>query len=252
MARKSKPPSWDPPGGFLRTVQLLREEVPSFDEFPFSIPAIRTLDRLDLDPGVTFLVGENGSGKSTLIEAIAGAAGFNAEGGSKNFNFSTVDTSTELSRYLRLVRKVHRETDGFFLRAESFFNVATQVDELGVLRGYGGKSLHAQSHGESFMALATNRFLGHGLYLLDEPEAALSHTRQLALLRLIHEFVRSEHSQFVVATHSPILTACPGATILELSEEGIRQVQYEETHLYDTYRRFLLDRERVLRYLLED
>ncbi|MEW6282921.1 MAG: AAA family ATPase, partial [Candidatus Eremiobacterota bacterium] len=147
-----------------------------------------------------------------------------------------------------------RETDGFFLRAESFFNVATQVDQLYERespRAYGGKSLHAQSHGESFMALATHRFVGHGLYLLDEPEAALSPLRQMALLRLMYDFVRDCRSQFIVATHSPILTACPGATILELSQEGMRPIRYEDTHLVQLYRRFLEDRESFLRRLLE-
>src|SRR2546430_13874845 len=195
---------------YLRSVSLRREEVASFNVYPYSIPAVRALHTLELDPRVTFFVGENGSGKSTLVEAIAVAAGFNAEGGSKNFNFATRRTESELHEHIHLVRGTKRERDGYFVRAESLYNVATEIDELGV-SGYGPRSLHAQSHGEAFLALAMNRFFGNGLYILDEPEAALSPSRQLSLLVVIDQLVREKTSQVIVATHSPILLAYPDA-----------------------------------------
>lgn len=224
----------------------------SFDRYPFSIPSVRTLKTLKLDPKVTFLVGENGSGKSTLIEAIAMAAGFNAEGGTKNFRFRTRPSESELHATLRLARGDQRERGGFFLRAESLFNVATLIDELDVVSSYGGVSLHEQSHGESFLALALNRFEGYGLYILDEPEAALSPSRQLAFLRIIDELVRNKGSQFIIATHSPILMAYPKATIYLLTREGMTRVPYEETEHYRITRGFLEDREEYLRHLFTD
>jgi len=240
-------------GGYVRAVSLMRERVPSFGQFPYSIPAVRGLGTLSLHPRVTFLVGENGTGKSTLIEAVAEAAGFNPEGGSKNFNFLTRRHESELARALQLVRGVRREKDGFFLRAESFFNVATEIEELGVpLKHYGGKSLHAQSHGESFLALATNRFAGEGLYILDEPEAALSPSRQLALLKILHHQAQRLGSQFIIATHSPILMAYPDATIYELSSSGIGPVEYEDTEHYQITSGFLARRESFLHHLFEE
>jgi len=231
--------------------------VPSFDRYPFSIPAIRELHSIDLHPHVTFLVGENGVGKSTLIEAIAVAAGFNAEGGSKNFSFSTNDNVSELHEVLRLFRGGQREKDGYFLRAESLYNVASEIERLdedqGLMRSYGGRSLHAQSHGESFMALALNRFRGQGLYILDEPEAALAPSRQLAMLVLIDRLVKEGGSQFVIATHSPILMAYPDATIFHLSAEGgISPIEYEETEHFRVTRDFLNNREAYLHELLSN
>jgi predicted ATPase len=251
-------------GGYIRSVALLRERVPSFDEYPFSIPAIRELHELSLHPHVTFLVGENGVGKSTLIEAIALAAGFNAEGGSKNFDFSTHENTSELYEVVRLVRGMRRERDGFFLRAESLYNVASEIDRLNaedipgrlpgrLLHGYGGRSLHAQSHGESFMALALNRFRGQGVYILDEPEAALAPSRQLALLVLIDQHVKQGGSQFIIATHSPILMAYPNAIIYHLSSEGgISPVAYEDTEHVRVTRDFLNNREAYLRELFSE
>src|SRR5438552_2095233 len=173
-----------PSTGYLRAVRLVRDSVRDFKVYPFSIPAIQALDELELDAKVTFLVGENGSGKSTLIEAIAVLAGFNAEGGTKNFHFGTRHSESCLHQFMRPMRGHGRPRDGFFLRAESYFNVATEIERLGVIDSYGGVSLHEQSHGESFIALATHRFGGHGLYILDEPEAALSPQRQLSLLSI--------------------------------------------------------------------
>ena len=220
------------------------------EDYRTSLPALRGVDRIAFKTPVTFFVGENGSGKSTLVEAIAVAAGFNEEGGSKNFQFETVrkvDLDDSSPLFVRLTRGPRRESDGYFLRAESFFNVATEIDRLGVTRGYGGTSLHAQSHGEAFMSLLLHRLMGDGLYVLDEPEAALSPTRQLAMLARMHDLVKAG-SQFIIATHSPILMAYPGATIL-LLEDGIREVRYEDTEHYVVTRDFLNHRERMFREL---
>jgi predicted ATPase len=235
---------------FIRSVNLKRDEVPSFKRYPFDLPCIAGLSRLELHPAVTFFVGENGSGKSTLLEAIAVKYGFNAEGGSKNFNFSTKPTHSELHDYLFIERGVARATDGYFLRAESFYNVASQVDELGV-GGYGGKSLHAQSHGEAFLALVTNRFQGEGVYLLDEPEAALSPLRQMSVLSYLHRLVY-HHSQLIIATHSPILLAYPQAWIYQFSESGIARVNYTDTEHYRVTKDFLNRHERMTHILLAD
>lgn len=225
----------------------------SFEEYPFSIPAIRGLDEVVFDPRCTFLVGENGSGKSTLIEAIAQLAGFNPEGGSKNFHFSTRKTESDLLMFLRVTRGVTRERDGFFLRAESFFNAATYLEQTdpGLLAYYGGRSLHEQSHGESFLALAQHRFRDDSLFLLDEPEAALSPSRQLSFLALMHRLV-GEGSQFLIATHSPIILAFPGAKIIQLDENGVREVEYEETEQYTITKDFLDRREVFFRHLFEN
>ena len=235
---------------------FLRRELPE-SSYLNVLPAVNWLKdhRLMLDSPVTFLVGENGSGKSTLLEAIAVACGFNAEGGTRKFSFSTRATHSELGEYITVARRRYPR-DGFFLRAESFYNVATNIDEMDedfsygpkVIESYGGVSLHHQSHGESFLALVQNRFGGNGLYLLDEPEAALSPTRQLTLLGEMHQLAERD-SQFIVATHSPILMAYPGARIYQLSEDGIEPVQYQETEHYQLTRRFLEDPERMLRYL---
>lgn len=233
---------------FIRALYLERDRVQSFDAYPFSIPAVRALDRLELDAPVTFLVGDNGAGKSTLVEAIAVAAGFNAEGGSRNFNFKTRSSESDLHRFIRLVRGVRRPRDGYFLRAESFFNVATEVENLGAQRSHGGRSLHEQSHGESFLQLAMTRFGDNGLYVMDEPEAALSPQRQLSLLSIMHRLVETG-AQFVIATHSPILMAYPGALIYGLGTDGLAQVAYEETEHFQITRDFLNGRERYFQHL---
>ncbi|TWG88841.1 putative ATPase [Cupriavidus gilardii J11] len=247
---------------FASRVTLLRDKVPSFDQYPFNLPVVRALESLELHPKVTFFVGENGSGKSTLLEAIAIALGFNAEGGSRNFTFSTTSSASlhsDLHAYLRIAKGVRRPRTGYFLRAESFFNVATEIDRLDsepsfdppVIAGYGGRSLHAQSHGEAFLALLTERFRGQGLYLLDEPEAALSPQRQLAVLARLHDLVRDD-AQFVIATHSPILMAYPDARIYHCSARGVEVVAYEDTEHFQVMRDFLMDPQRMLRVLLAD
>jgi len=235
---------------YISRITLRRDLIEDDGRYPFTLPAIRSLDDLEIHPKVTYFVGENGSGKSTLLEAIAIGMGFNAEGGSRNFNFGTRNSHSDLHEYLRIAKGFKRPRDGFFLRAESFFNVATQVEDLGVGDSYGERSLHEQSHGESFLALFTNRFGGKGLYILDEPEAALSPQRQLAVLSLIHDLIQDD-SQFIIATHSPILMAYPDAWIYRCGGDGIDKVEYEDTEHYQVTRDFLSDRKRMLRELFE-
>lgn len=241
---------------FLAQVSLRTDKVPGFDGYPFSLPAVRHLDRLDLHPKVTFIVGENGSGKSTLLEAIAVAFGFNAEGGTRNFGFGTRASHSVLHDYLRLSKGFRRPEDGFFFRAESYFNLATEIERLDkgfglprIIDGYGGKSLHEQSHGESFMALIMHRFRGKGFYVLDEPEAALSPQRQLTLLSRIHQLV-TDGSQFIITTHSPIVMAYPDATIYACNANGIEQVRYEDTEHFQVMHDFLVNPKRMLDILM--
>ena len=241
---------------YLRTVELCRKNISSFSKYPFSLEAVLSLFTLELHPKVTFLVGENGTGKSTILEAIATSYGFNPEGGTKNFNFSTMSTHSELYKYLKLVKGVRRPEDGFFLRAESFYNVATNIDELDKLGGgpriidsYGGHSLHEQSHGESFLSVFINRFRGKGLYILDEPEAALSPSRQMAMLARMHELVQQD-SQFIIATHSPIIMSYPNAIIYEISD-GFKKVEYRDTEHYQVMKEFINNTERMLNIIMD-
>jgi len=242
---------------FISRITLRRDTVASFDAYPFNLPVLRGLEQVDMHPRVTFLVGENGSGKSTLLEAIAVAMGFNAEGGSKNFSFGTRASHSVLHEHLRIAKGFRRPRTGFFLRAESFFNVATNIEQLDAEPGfgppvgsfYGGKALHEQSHGESFLALLQHRFGPQGLYILDEPEAALSPQRQLAVLSRLHDLVL-EGSQFIIATHAPILMAYPDAWIYQLGARGLEKVALEQTAHYQVTRDFLADPQRMLRTLL--
>ena len=243
---------------YISTV-CLNKSLP-YDSYLSDIPAIQFLaagNTIEFTKNVTFLVGENGMGKSTLTEAIAVAYGFNAEGGSKNFSFSTKQSHSDLWKYLSLTKKGFAK-DGFFLRAASFYNVATNIEEMDelaaaaptLISSYGGISLHNQSHGESFMSLVQNRFGGKGLYILDEPEAALSPMRLLQLLREIDRLVKAD-SQLIIATHSPILMAYPGAEVLELSPEGIQKTTYQQTEHFTCSKTFFDDPERTMFYLLK-
>jgi predicted ATPase len=245
---------------FVRSVQLLTPRAgESRAGYPWSLPAVKGLeDGLDLNAKVTYLIGENGTGKSTVVEAIAVASGMNPEGGSQHFSYATRNSHSELSHALRLVRGVRRPRSEFFLRAESFFTAATYLESLGdskddpdPLRPYGGRSLHEQSHGESFLAVVLNRFGPNGFYLLDEPEAALSTQNCLTLLRRVHELVLGG-SQFVIATHSPIVLAYPGATILHCGPTGLETIDYEEAEPVRLTQSFLQARERFLQELLAD
>ena len=215
------------------------------------ISAFSGINRISFTHPVTFFVGENGSGKSTLLEAIAIAYGFNPEGGTRNYSFSTYDSHSELCSAIRLSKGIRHAGWGYFLRAESFYNVATKEEEYS--RGPGGKPqhYHEKSHGESFLALAQNSFKANGLYLLDEPEAALSPQRQLTLLMEIDRCVKEE-SQFIIVTHSPILLGLPGAEILSFDEGRIHPCTYEETDSYQVTSMFVNHREQILRRLLEE
>jgi len=242
---------------YIRKLELMRDKIESFSNYPFCLSAIRNLKELNFHPGVTFFVGENGTGKSTLLEAIAVEYGFNPEGGTKNFNFSSMDTHSGLYEYIKLTKGVKRPKDGFFLRAESLYNVATNIEELDregrgpkIIDSYGGRSLHEQSHGESFLAIFMNRFSGKGVYILDEPEAALSPSRQMTMLTRMHELVGME-SQFIIATHSPRLMAYPNAVIYELKED-FKTVRYEETEHYQVMRTFLNNTDRMLDILINE
>ena len=243
-------------GNYISAVQLTRP-LPE-GSYLRGLPAVRYLlenRELRFPKPVTFFVGENGTGKSTLLEGIAVAYGFNPEGGTRNFTFSTRATHSELYRSLTLVRRAYA-SDGFFLRAESLYNLASNIDDMDgapspaprVVDSYGGVSLHRQSHGESCLAVVRNRFGGNGLYLLDEPEAALSPASQMALLAALHRLVE-KNSQFIVATHSPILMAYPGARIYELTPDGVHTVDYRETEHYQLTRRFLENPEKMTRIL---
>lgn len=244
---------------YLRGIELIRERIPGFKEYPFHLPAVRGLEKLAFHPKVTYIVGENGMGKSTLMEAIAVAWGFNPEGGTRNFTFSTKATHSSLFEHIRLVRGLRKPKDGFFFRAESYYNLATNIEELDlefsfgppIRDSYGGQPLHEQSHGESFFAAFLHRFGGRGLYILDEPEAALSPLRQMSMLARIHELV-GQDSQFIISTHSPILMAYPDSILYNLTPDGIETRQLEETDHFIIMKQFLNNRERMLGELFGD
>ena len=243
---------------YLIAASILWDKVENRDQYPFNLPAVSHVSEIKFHPKVTFLVGENGSGKSTLIEALAIAWGFNAEGGTKNFNFKTHNANSNLNEFLRLTRAPKRARDGFFLRAESYFNLATEIEHLDAAPGpgapvknsYGFKSLHSQSHGESFFALLDNRFGGNGFYILDEPEAALSPSRQLSMLVRMRELI-NKNSQFIIATHSPILMAYPDAWIYQVSNKGLDRIDYKDTEHYQVTRDFLNRPDTMLDILLD-
>ncbi len=231
---------------YIISAEIQKDKIQDDTVYPFNLPAFQNIDVLNFHPNVTFIIGENGTGKSTLVEAIATQYWFNPEWGSKNFWFSTYNSHSELNKYIRLAQWIIKPKDGYFLRAESFYNVASNIEELDaepsfwppIKDSYGWISLHDQSHGESFFSLFHHRLYGNGLYILDEPEAALSPQRQLALLVRLHELVQ-QNSQFIIATHSPILLSYPHAKILELSDKNYKEVKYKESMHYDLYKTFI-------------
>jgi predicted ATPase len=237
------------PGPFLESVFLDRSRIYDPEHYAFKLPSLRGFSALELHPKVTFFVGENGSGKSTMLEALAIANGLNPEGGSRNMLFATRESHSQLHQALKLRRFHALIPDSWFMRAESLFNVATEIENLGFLPAYGDKSLHEQSHGEAFMTLVENRF-SQGLYFLDEPEAALSPQRQLEFLVLLHSLVEQD-SQLVIATHSPIIMSYPHAKIYSFSDSGILPIAYEDTEHYRVTKTFLDNPARMLRHLID-
>ena len=233
---------------FLRRLSSLREKF-DFTRHPFNVPAFSSGIDLAFNSRVTFFVGDNGSGKSTLLEAIAECCGFSPEGGNRDHHRATFADRSDLAQALRL-SWLPKVTEGFFMRAESFYNFASYIEEVSDLRAYGGKSLHAQSHGESFLALFANRF-EQGIYILDEPEAALSPQRQLSFLKIIHDLSSPGHAQFLIATHSPIILSYPGAVLFSLDEAGIQPIEYRDTEHYRLTRDFLNTPERFLHHLFD-
>lgn len=233
---------------FLKKITVIHDE--SKEDYPFSVPSIKSMNELELTSNVTFLVGENGSGKSTLLEGIADVCGFNTAGGGRNNTYEVHAAESALGDHLRL-SWMPKITNGFFLRAESFYQFASHIDEMGT-EAYGGKSLHHQSHGESFISLFLNRFNGQAIYLLDEPEAALSPQRQLAFMRIMHDLVNEEKCQFIIATHSPIILGYPNASILSFDAGEIKEVDYEMTEHYQITKYFMDHREKFLKDILED
>ncbi|MEE0946818.1 MAG: AAA family ATPase [Acutalibacteraceae bacterium] len=244
---------------FVRQISI-EKQLPK-DNYISFLPVVKNLkdSPIEFKKPVTVFVGENGVGKSTLIEALAIALGFNAEGGSRNFCFSTEDSHSVLSEYLTVAKGPVLSKDGYFLRAESFYNVASNIDQLDrqpcgapfIVDGYGGTSLHKQSHGESFMALVENRFSGEGIYILDEPEAALSPMRLLRLMNNIKRLV-DKNSQFIISTHSPILMAFPDADVFEIRQEAIKNLHFEETEHYKVTKNFLDNPQRTFKYLFDN
>ena len=242
---------------YIRSMNLT-EPIPK-ESYLSALPVVRHLSEhgITFHKQVTFFVGENGSGKSTLIEALAISQGFNPEGGTKNFSFSTENSHSELCNYLRVAKGVIRPKDGFFLRAESFYNVASNIDQMDrepgpggpIIDSYGGVSLHKQSHGESFLALVENRFSGRGLYILDEPEAALSPMGIIRLMQNMDDLVQND-SQFIISTHSPMLMAFPDAELLQIKENEIVSIPFRETDHYRITVRFLQNPENAVNEIL--
>ncbi len=239
----------------LKTVKLLRERVARWDQYPFNVPPIASLDALEITSRICFFVGENGTGKSTLLEAIAAHYGFGREGGNRNFSLETTSSVRSIDPLVSALRVgfTVRSGSGFYLRAESFFNVASYVDSVGGFDSYGGKSLHDQSHGESFISLLQNRFTRSGFYVMDEPEAALSPQRQLSFLVILHDLLKDNNNiQFLVATHSPILLAYPGAQILSFDGRHVHEISYRESQPFQLVSRFVAAPERYLNALFSD
>jgi predicted ATPase len=248
-------------GPLLDSMRVSFSEKVNFNNHPFSLPIIKNLESISFPSKVTFFIGENGTGKSTILEALAHKAGFGPEGGSKNISFKTSNQKTytaaeQLSEELILSWR-QKPKDGYFFRAESFFNIANHIDLLAlydatIYHSYGGKSLHEQSHGESFLSFFQNRLGKGGFFILDEPEAALSPQRQLALMAIIYKLCKSSHAQFIIATHSPLLLAYPNATIYSCDLAYISSVLYEDTEHYRMTKSFLNNPNYYLHYLFNE
>lgn len=228
---------------FFLSFELKNENNIDFGGYPLNIPVIKNLNKVEFHSKVTFFTGANGCGKSTLLEALAIKCGLNPEGGSKNFNFSSVSTHSELHNYLTLSKNAKLPKDGYFYRAETFYNVASNIDKIqseggNIHQYYGGKSLHSQSHGESFISLFLSRFYGNGIYILDEPEASLSPQNQLAFLVKLNELANN-NSQFIIATHSPILLSYPDSLIYEIDDDQCYPVSFKDSSCYNLYKRIL-------------
>ena len=234
---------------YLKGIQVKWDRIDS-DSYLRRIPAISTLEELHFSSPVTFFAGENGSGKSTLLEAIAVACGFNPEGGTLNYSFSTYDSHSELHDALRPVRSFNKAKWGYFLRAESFYNVATAEEEYTRIQGI-PQHYHEKSHGESFLSVIQRNFGKNGLYILDEPEVALSPQRQLTLLLEMEKCMKAD-SQFIIVTHSPILLGAPDAQILSFDGDVIHPIAYEDTQSYQITKMFISDRRQILRHLLDE
>lgn len=219
-------------------------------EYPFNLQVVRNNATISFDNRLTFIVGENASGKSTLIEAIAVAYGFNAEGGSTSYRFATQQTHSNLHEHITLVKGIKRPKENYYFRGESFYTTKSYMEEIGI--SYGNRALHNYSHGESFLVLMTERFHGNGLYLFDEPEAALSPQSQMRFIVKMSELLRN-NSQLIIATHSPILLAYPQATIYQINSEGtLESVAYEDTDYYALYRHFLNNHQRFVAQLIRE
>lgn len=249
-------------GPILDKVKVNFADTTDYTQYPFSLSIIKNLQDIEFPTQITFLVGENGTGKSTILEAIACNAGFGLEGGSKNINFKTSEEKTYsaaymLSKHLILSWRA-KPKNGYFFRAESFFNIANFIDDMAkswgpiALAPYGGKSLHEQSHGESFLSFFNNRLGQEGFFIFDEPEAALSPQRQLSLLAIIHEVCKNPNSQFIIATHSPILLAYPNATIYSCDSGTLTKIAYTDTDHYQITKTFLNNPDRYLQHLFQD
>lgn len=241
---------------YLKSIDINKTQIPTND-YICNLPIIKNFQKINFKNPVTIFVGENGMGKSTLIEAIAVKWGFNPEGGGINFNFQTRRTHSELNKYITLIKTPYHPKDGYFFRAESLYNIASNIEDLDSIKcnappisdAYGGKSLHNQSHGESFLSIFFKRFLGNGLYILDEPEAALSPISQMSLIIRINELVNL-NSQFIISTHSPILLTLPNAQIFEIKNNGIFEKQYFETEHYKLMKNFFENPNQILKSLL--
>jgi len=234
---------------FVRRIKL--KDIENKNGYPFDIPMIKNFSCLEFNKPVTFIVGENGSGKSTLIEALAINLGLNPEGGSQNFIFNTFDTHSELSSHMIVEKGIRRPSTKYFLRAESFYNVATETEKnlAALYGGMNGVSLHKCSHGEFFLHLIENRFYNNGLYILDEPEAALSPTSQMKFLVLLDDLVKNG-CQLVICTHSPIILSYPNAEIYQEKDGKLELNNYKDTDIYNLYRSFLFDTDRIVQMLL--